>query len=64
MKKLKKYTTALPFLGALLMLCFEAQPGPGQLVRQMCTVLPAIALLAWTAVLSRKYPASHDNDPQ
>ena len=54
MKKLKKHAPALPFIGALLMLSFEVMPGPGYLARQLCVLVPAILLLAWTAVLSHK----------
>ena len=59
MKKLKEFATALPFIGALLMLSFEAQPGPYYLARQLCITVPAIALLIWAAVLSHKKPKNH-----
>ena len=64
MKKLKKHATALPFIGALLMLCFEAQPGPYWLVRQLAIFIPAIALMAWTVVLSHKNSESHADDEE
>ena len=64
MKKLKKHATALPFIGALLMLCFEAQPGPYYLARQLCIFIAAIALMAWAVVLSHKKSESHADDEE
>ena len=63
MKQLNKYATALPFIGALLMLCFEAQPGPYYLARQLCITVPAIGLLIWTAVLSHKNLNNNEDVP-
>jgi hypothetical protein len=63
-KKRKEYLSALLFIGALLMLSFEAGPGDYWLLRQSLVTMPAIIMLGALAYISNKKNPSHECDLQ